>query len=95
MNREKLVKEVARKTGKSGDEVRMIVDALESSITEALVRGERIKLLGFGIASVKTTNARMSRNPKTGEPVKVGSRKLPVFKFSPVIAAAMEEKDAE
>jgi len=95
MNRNELVRETARKAGKTVAEVRAIVDALESTVTETLVKGETIKLIGFGICSVKTTRARQSRNPKTGEAIAVGARKLPVFKFSPAIAEALEEKDGE
>ena len=61
-------------------DVERIVNTVFSEITEALAKGNRVELRGFGAFSVKSRNARMGRNPRTGEPVKVESKAVPFFK---------------
>ena len=61
-------------------DVERIVSTVFSEITEALAKGERVELRGFGAFSVKSRDARMGRNPRTGEPVKVASKAVPFFK---------------
>ena len=52
-------------------DVERIVNTVFSEITEALSKGDRVELRGFGAFSVKLRDARIGRNPRTGEPVKV------------------------
>jgi integration host factor subunit beta len=54
--------------------VERIVDTIFDEITEALARGHRVELRGFGAFSVKKRNARTGRNPRTGEIVSVEAR---------------------
>ena len=61
-------------------DVERIVTTVFSEITEALAKGDRVELRGFGAFSVKSRDARMGRNPRTGEPVKVASKAVPFFK---------------
>ena len=61
-------------------DVERIVNTVFSEITEALAKGDRVELRGFGAFSVKARDARMGRNPRTGEPVKVASKAVPFFK---------------
>ena len=61
-------------------DVERIVNTVFSEITEALSKGDRVELRGFGAFSVKARDARMGRNPRTGEPVKVDSKAVPFFK---------------
>jgi integration host factor subunit beta len=56
------------------------VNAIFSEITKALANDSRVELRGFGAFSVKTRDARMARNPRTGDPVKVPRKKAPYFK---------------
>lgn len=58
----------------------MAVDTVFDSMTDALARGERIEIRGFGSFHVKTRNPRDGRNPRSGEKVKVSSKKVPFFK---------------
>ena len=53
---------------------------LFDEITEALARGERVELRGFGAFSVKKRDARTGRNPRTGEAVEVPEKYVPFFK---------------
>ena len=58
-----------------------IVDTVFEEITKALVSGARVELRGFGAFSVKKRKARMGRNPRTGETVKVDDKRVPFFKI--------------
>jgi integration host factor subunit beta len=61
-------------------DVERIVAALFDEMTDALSRGERVELRGFGAFTVKRRNARAGRNPRTGETVEVAQKCVPFFK---------------
>ncbi|MCD8496916.1 MAG: integration host factor subunit beta [Alphaproteobacteria bacterium] len=61
-------------------DIEKIVDTVFEEISQALVRGNRVELRGFGAFSVKHREARTGRNPRTGETVHVESKRLPFFK---------------
>ena len=61
-------------------DVERIVNTFFEEITEALARGERVVLRGFGAFSVKTRDARVGRNPRTGDSVEVDEKCVPFFK---------------
>ncbi len=61
-------------------DVENIVSAILDEISEALARGNRVELRGFGAFSVKNRPARTARNPKTGEKVSVEEKWVPFFK---------------
>ena len=62
-------------------DVSKIMDTLFNSVTTALKDGDRVELRGFGTFTTKHRNARIGRNPKTGEPVAIPQKKLPFFKM--------------
>ena len=61
-------------------DVEKIVDTVFGEIKNALGRGDRVELRGFGAFSVKHRKARIGRNPRTGESVHVEAKSLPFFK---------------
>ena len=61
-------------------DVELIVATIFDQITAALARGERVELRGFGAFTVKQRNARIGRNPRTGEQVPVDEKAVPFFK---------------
>ncbi|MEZ5937202.1 MAG: integration host factor subunit beta [Hyphomonadaceae bacterium] len=61
-------------------EVEKIVDVIFEEITQALERGDRVELRGFGAFSVRHRDARTGRNPRTGAPVAVEPKHVPFFK---------------
>ncbi len=61
-------------------DVENIVNAILDTISDALARGDRVELRGFGAFSVKKREARKGRNPRTGELVAVDEKVIPVFK---------------
>src|ERR1700683_1208534 len=61
-------------------DVELIVATIFNEITDALSRGERVELRGFGAFTVKRRDARTGRNPRTGETVPVDEKAVPFFK---------------
>jgi integration host factor subunit beta len=61
-------------------DVEVIVATIFEEITQALTRGERVELRGFGAFTIKRRNARTGRNPRTGETVPVDEKAVPFFK---------------
>lgn len=61
-------------------DVDRVVDVIFENIINALARGDRVEFRGFGTFSVRNRSARIAKNPRTGEQVKVGDRKIPHFK---------------
>ncbi len=61
-------------------DVERIVTTIFDEITEALARGDRVELRGFGAFSVKRRDARTGRNPRTGDAVEVSEKHIPFFK---------------
>lgn len=61
-------------------DVERIVTTIFDEITEALARGDRVELRGFGAFSVKQRGSRTGRNPRTGESVAVEEKSVPFFK---------------
>lgn len=61
-------------------DVERIVNTIFEEITQALTRGDRVELRGFGAFSVKQRDSRIGRNPRTGDKVKVEAKSVPYFK---------------
>jgi integration host factor subunit beta len=61
-------------------EVEGVVSAIFDSITEQLASGGRVELRGFGAFSTRQRDARVGRNPRTGEAVEVNAKRVPYFK---------------
>ena len=61
-------------------DVERIVTTIFDEISEALARGDRVELRGFGAFSVKHRDARIGRNPRTGDAVNVAEKHIPFFK---------------
>ncbi|PKP74792.1 MAG: integration host factor subunit beta [Alphaproteobacteria bacterium HGW-Alphaproteobacteria-6] len=61
-------------------DVERIVNTIFEEIIEAMARGDRVELRGFGAFSVKNRDARIGRNPRTGEAVAVEEKHVPFFK---------------
>ncbi len=73
-------------------DVERIVSTLFEEITAALARGDRVELRGFGAFSVKKRDARMGRNPRTGEAVPVPEKAVPFFKAGKELRERMNSR---
>ena len=78
----------------SGRDAEVIVNAVFDSMTEALARGERIEIRGFGSFVVKHRQAREGRNPKTGAVVPVAAKRVPFFKVGKELKLRVDGKTA-
>lgn len=80
MTKTELIAAVAEKTQISKKDSDKAVNAVLDVITEALVSGEKVNLVGFGSFEIKTRAARKGINPRTKEQITIGESKLPTFK---------------
>ena len=80
MTKAELVDTVSRASDLTRKHSEVIVDAVFSSIIDALHKGEKIELRGFGSFRIRTRDSRTGRNPKTGAGVVVPAKRIPHFK---------------
>ena len=80
MNKTELINAVAEKAAISKKDAEKAVAATIDAITDALVAGDKVQLVGFGAFEVKCRNARVGRNPKTKETIEIPASKIPAFK---------------
>jgi integration host factor subunit alpha len=69
-----------------------LVDLVFEMIRQSLERGKDIKLPGFGNFSIKQKNARIGRNPKTGEEIEISARKVVSFKPSQILRDRVQRR---
>lgn len=82
LTRMDLSEAVFREVGLSRNESAQLVETMLDHISDALVRGEQVKISSFGTFSVREKNARMGRNPKTGQEVPIQPRRVLTFRPS-------------
>src|SRR5881394_1411925 len=82
MTKADLVEEVAKVTELTRKDSEVIVDTMFESVIKALKTGDKLEVRGFGSFRVRQRNARVGRNPKTGEKVEVPAKRVPYFKPS-------------
>ncbi len=79
MNKTDLVNAVAAK-GLTKKDAAVAVDAVFGAIEGALVKGDKVQLIGFGTFETRERAAKEGRNPRTGETIKIAASKVPAFK---------------
>lgn len=80
MNKADLIDAVASKTGFTKKDSARAIESLLESISEALARGEKVSLVGFGTFSTSRRRSRVGRNPRTGGEITIPQRTVPVFR---------------
>ena len=80
MNKTELVAAVAEKAGLQKKDAEKAVVAFISSVSDALVAGDKVQLVGFGTFETRTREARTGKNPRTGEIINIAASKVPAFK---------------
>ena len=82
MTKSELILKITRKNAfLYQKDVYKIIDIFFDTVTKALKNGDRVELRGFGSFTTKLRNARIGRNPKTGDPVAIPKKKMPFFKM--------------
>ncbi len=79
MNKGELIETVKEKTGLTKKDVKKIIDATTDVITDSLVNGEKVSLVGFGTFQTSHRKERIGKNPQTGEKIKISARDVPRF----------------
>lgn len=82
MNKTELIAVVAQKAGLTKKDAERVVCATLDTITDCMIKGEKVQLSGFGIFEVKEREARVGRNPRTKESIEIPATKTPTFKAS-------------
>lgn len=80
MTKADLVKKIAEGAGITSAEAKKALDATTEAIKDALVKGEKLQLIGFGTFSVNERPAREGKNPRTGEALHIDAKKVAKFK---------------
>ena len=80
MTKAELIEKIAAKAKISKKAANVAINTFVSATTNALKKGERVALVGFGTCSVAKRKARTARNPRTGETINVPARRAPKFK---------------
>lgn len=80
MNKADLISAVAEKAGLSKKDAEKAVNATIDIISDTLVQGDKVQLVGFGSFEVKNRAARIGRNPRTKESINIPASKTPAFK---------------
>lgn len=89
MKKVELVEAVAEAAGLTKADATRAIDATFATITDALVKGDKVPLVGFGTFSVSKRAAREGRNPKTGATVQIAARNAVSFKAGSALKEAV------
>ena len=90
MNKTELVAAVAEKAGISKKDADAAVAAVVASVTDALAKGEKVQLIGFGTFETRARAAKQARNPRTGETMTVPATRVPAFKAGAALKEAVK-----
>ncbi len=85
MNKSELVARIAELSELSKKDAEKALNSTVQAVQEALVRGEKVVLTGFGTFEVKERKARVGHDPRTGERIQIPSLKAPTFKAGKVL----------
>ncbi len=89
MNKAELISIVAEKTALPKKDSESVINAAIAATIDALAKGDKVQLVGFGAFEVKQRAARIGRNPKTLESIEIPASKAPVFKAGKALKEAV------
>ena len=89
MNKSDLASQITTDASLSRAAVDSVIDAVFSTISDALANDEAVTIAGFGTFSTRARAARQGRNPQTGEPITIAASKAPAFKAGKALRAAV------
>jgi len=91
LTRMDLSEAVFKEVGLSRNESAELVESLLNHMSDALTKGEQVKISSFGTFSVRDKTARVGRNPKTGEEIPISARRVVTFRPGQKLKARVEE----
>lgn len=91
MNKTELIAEIAAKADLTKKDTEKFLNAFEETVTEALIAGDKVQLVGFLTIDVATRKEREGRNPRTNEPMKIPASKSPRFKVGKKLKDAVNK----
>lgn len=94
MTKRELVIDVAERLGYTQNEVADVIQATLDSIIESLAEGNRLEIRNFGVFELKKRDARLGRNPRTGEAVPIEEKSVAVFKPGKALKQLVETVEA-
>ena len=90
MNKAELIAAAAEKAELSKKDTEAAVNAVVDVITAALKKGDKVQLVGFGSFETRKRAARVGRNPRTKETIKIAASKVPTFKAGKALKDAVK-----
>ncbi len=90
MNKEIIIAELAERLDFKKSEMKIVVESLFDLITEELVKGETVRIVGFGEFEVRNRIERDGINPKTGKKIKISATKTPSFRAGKALKDAVK-----
>lgn len=91
MNKSELVEVMAQKAELTKKDAEKALEAFQETVTEALIEGDKVQLVGFGTFETIERKARIGRNPKTNEEIQIPECKAPKFKAGKALKDAIKE----
>jgi DNA-binding protein HU-beta len=89
MNKAELINAIAEGAGLTKVDAKKALDATVKAVSNALVAGDKVSLIGFGTFSVAQRSARQGINPKTKKAIKIAAKKVAKFKAGAELSAAV------
>ncbi|MBI4744501.1 MAG: HU family DNA-binding protein [Actinobacteria bacterium] len=90
MTKQDLIEAVADDVGISKKDAGRAVEAFIGGVTDALKKGDKVQLVGFGTFEIRERSAREGRNPQTGKTISIAARKSPAFKAGKALKDAVQ-----
>ena len=93
MTKAQVVEHLFEKIGFSKKDSSDVVEMILETIKESLIKGEKVKISGFGNFAIKEKKARRGRNPQTGDDLTISARRVLTFKPSQVLKSAINARN--
>ena len=90
MNKPELISTIAEKSNLTKKDAESALNAFLETVTEAMILGDKVQLIGFGTFEVKERAARIGRNPQTKEEIQILAGKTPSFKAGKALKDAIK-----
>ena len=90
MNKEEIIAALSQRTGFTRRESEIALNGVLNIISDELVAGQKVQIVGFGTFEIKNRAPRMGRNPRKNLPVKIPARKVPYFTPGTVLKSAVD-----